>query len=327
MVDKKRITLNDNTANALGFKVHTPGIDLSRFTKNPVMLHVHDSNKLLGKVEDLQLAGLVMTGEPLFNSKNAFAAEKEQEFNDGFLNASSLGLMMPFEFKQGRDMDASFGYNDDDIVLAACVLAEVTLCPIPQNENALVLYHTGGLQLSADEVKQITLSVTQTTQTTKTNNMDKKILCLMLGIADTSADADITLAIQNMKNENTNLTAQNKALKLAQDKIQVDNIETMVQLAIDQKKITADLKDNYINLAKADFEGIKTILGKMTPVVNLARESAPAATVTDNGEDRSKWTFNDWSQKDPNGLKLMKTSDTINFKALYKKQFGSDPEA
>ena len=331
MADKKRIQLNDNTTNALGFKVHTPGIDLSRFIKNPVMLHLHDMTKLLGKVNDLTVDGDTLTGEPEFNSKNPFAAEKEQEFNDGFLNACSLGLMQPFTFSKGADMDAVFGYADDDIVLAGCVLFELTLCPVPQNENALVLYKTDGLKLAVDEIKQITLSLTTPTHKPTPTNMLNKLICLALGLPDTSSDDVITLGVSNLKAENARLKATNDTLQAKQDALEVEKVGAMVQLAIDSKKITADQKDLYVKLAKADFDGVKAILDGMTPVINLAAATggaaADATTAAAKATSRKDWTFNDYSQKAPEELKLMKETQTAQFNELFKAQFGEYPKS
>ena len=212
MADAKRVKLSDQSVNSYGFRVLTAGIDLKQFRKNPVMLDTHYRKTVLGKWSDIQLEDDgSLTAVPVFNSKNANAASREQEFNDGFFNGASLG-MIPLEFDKGADKYPQFDNND--IVLSKCKLTEISMCAVPSNDNALALYDKGGNLITEKQLNEIKLSFIKTeTSLSKTNLMDKKLLCLTLGIDENSTDTQIQLALQNLKNDHSSFKIKIAALE------------------------------------------------------------------------------------------------------------------
>lgn len=308
----------------MGFVVRTAGIKLDRFKKNPVMLDMHDTGKLLGKWDDIKLEDdASITAAPNFNMKNDNAKTRSQEVEDGYLSGASLGLI-PLAFAKGSQYP-ELNLDDDDLVLADSEMTECSLCPIPTNSNALALYDKGGKRITEEQLQEIKLSMGIDSNTKKTTDKMDKLditqVCIVIGLAATSTPLEVIAALQKMKNEHTNLTQEIGALKLSADTQKNSNIENMVQLAIDAKKITVSQKDTYMKLAKADFDSTKKVLDDIPAVVNLAVASTTAPGAEDKGEDRSKWSFEDWTKKDSAGLQLMQTNDAERFNKLLNAQY------
>lgn len=57
------------------------------------------------------------------------------------------------------------------------------------------------------------------------------------------------------------------------------------------------------------------------PITNLIKAENNDA----GGEDRTKWTFSDWSEKDEKGLKEMREKNQAQYVALYKAEYNKEP--
>ena len=117
--------------------------------------------------------------------------------------------------------------------------------------------------------------------------MDTTTIKTLLNVAD---DTGIETAIEALQAENTRLAGivnQVEADKAAQVEAE---IETFVTDAVTAGKITNDVKDKYIALAKTDFEAVKTVIeaAKPAPLKNLIHEeTAPPEMTAD--EARQLW--------------------------------------
>ncbi len=256
MADEK-ILVQDQSINYFDFIVLTAGIDFTRFKKNPVMLFMHDMNKLIGKWVELTVEGDKVYAKPVFNSKNAFAKEKQQEYVDGFLNGVSLGLK-PLQWENG----SKYGLGDNVLVLAKSICKEISMATIGANENTVQLYGDDENIITEQQIKEIKLSVaSKPSQQQNTNTMDFKTLLLTtLKLAANSTDAEIATALQTMANSHVTLTAENKQLKDEKEANQANLINETVQLAITAGKITDAQKPVYESLLKADFKNGKAAL-------------------------------------------------------------------
>ena len=93
-------------------------------------------------------------------------------------------------------------------------------------------------------------------------------------------------------------------------------IESMVDKAVTDKKITADVKQKYVSLAEKDFDGTKAIIESLQVVVK------PEITQGVTSEGREKWTMEDWQEKDANGLAEMMVKNPEAFAKLEDAYFG-----
>ncbi len=98
-------------------------------------------------------------------------------------------------------------------------------------------------------------------------------------------------------------------------------VVAMVDKAIADKKITADLREKYVKLGETDLENTKAILAGMqgvTKVSDFIDEYSDPTTAA----AREKWSLEDWQEKDPKGLAKMAASEPEKFEKLNAAYFG-----
>ncbi|MDQ8012034.1 MAG: ATP-dependent Clp protease proteolytic subunit [Flavobacterium nitrogenifigens] len=113
--------------------------------------------------------------------------------------------------------------------------------------------------------------------------------------------------VEKLENEKT-ASVQKQAEELIDKAITTD------------KKITADVREQYIKFAVADMDGTKSILNSMPALVK------PSANF-DNGkntdESRKDWTLEDYQKKDVKALEKMMIEDPEAFAKLEEAYFAS----
>lgn len=149
------------------------------------------------------------------------------------------------------------------------------------------------------------------------NMKNRNQVIAALGLAADATDEQIEAKAKELaqKAENAEQLAQDaKALK-------EDKAKALVQLAIEEKKITADAKEHYEALAMANYESTKEVLSKMAKPTRGSDFVDP--TGMDTGKDATaNWTFDDFATKDPNALMEMITKDPKRYQALEQAHYG-----
>jgi len=280
-----RFVLNDeNVRNSYGFKIPTAGIYLGRFNANPVMLDGHSNSNasVIGKWKDLQVDGGNLSADTVFNLKDPNAKSISDKVDDDFIKSASMGV----SFKK-EDLKMING----ELTLTKCELLEASIVAIPSNANALRLYVDGEVMKEFD-VQTLCLSVAQNApeilpkqQQTNENKMVLKLSQLAfiaLGFSQSTTEASETeintavLALQNAKTE-----AENKAkaaeLKLSalEDKAKAEQLALSTKLvddAIASGRITADKKQDFLDLAASNFDLAKTTIESIPAKKNLSTE-------------------------------------------------------
>lgn len=143
-------------------------------------------------------------------------------------------------------------------------------------------------------------------------------------------------AIQNkvasLESDNTALKTELKAIK---DKAEADKAtellalknkaETLVNKLELDKKITPEEKANVLINASRDeasYEFVKNAYEKISTNKKAALIFNTKEFAVANGlEDRSGWSFSDWSKKDEKGLMKMKNEAPEQFEALYNLEY------
>lgn len=167
-------------------------------------------------------------------------------------------------------------------------------------------------------------------QTVNFNNtaMDKKMLCLLLGISPEASEDDIKNAITTLKNRVE--TAEANAKKA--------DAENLISLAVAQGKIKPEQKDAWISTAKNDFVGVKAILDGIAPnvtandtnnngkklFVDVRDVQAPPLNIGEQEDkvDAKGKTFNDYSIDE---IRDLEASNRPLFNELYKQTYGVSP--
>ena len=79
----------------------------------------------------------------------------------------------------------------------------------------------------------------------------------------------------------------------------------------------------------AGVEAMKMALSAVKPRQTLTAQLGDKGgrkTPSAGGEDRSKWTWEDYEAKAPNDLEKMETANKAEWERLYKAEFGELPE-
>lgn len=310
---------NDETqVNSYGFMVINSGGKFDRFKANPVMLHLHDQEKLTGKWANLRVDGSRLIADPIFDDADPEAKEIKGKVERGFLSGASMGILpLSAELKDipGEGLVP---------VLTEWELLEGSTVPVPSNSMSLRLYNKEGKVLSSlDEVKLSIDSITQNKPLIKTQ-MDKIILsaaaATALAISPEATAEVINAAVVKLSADLTKVTGERDdavgKLKTANDAMTAHlsaQATALVDQAISEGRITADKKESFVKLATQDFKQAKEVIEAMPKKKDL---SSQVGSKSEGAADRTDWNYMRWSKEDPKGLQLMATSDPDKFKAL-----------
>lgn len=281
MAKKKRFIFNDGSKNSHGFIVHTDGINLTRFKKNPVMLdsHLVSNRSVIGKWVNITSEKGILSGEPVFDVDDADAALIAGRVEREFISSCSMGIRF------NRD---DLKYIDGALILEKCELYEVSIVPVPSNENAVRLYAEGSDELLSDEqIKQLCLSAIPTEfEEVSTNKNDMKITlkpAILLALGFAAGTTEVEAAELEAKINALSAAKQAAELKLAQkeeaeETAKLAAINADVDAAVKAGQISADKKDDFVNLGIANPELLKSTLAAFPKKASLG------ALVQKNGE-------------------------------------------
>ena len=140
--------------------------------------------------------------------------------------------------------------------------------------------------------------------------------------------------IDRIKSENSALEKSNKELQEKLTKIESDiqaertaqleaSANELVETAIADGKITEEVKNSYLALAKADLKNTKDILSKIqgTKIIksaNLADVINPEGKSFEIPENRKDWGYRQWEKEDPKALAKLRESSPDYVKNLYQ---------
>lgn len=182
------------------------------------------------------------------------------------------------------------------------------------------------------------------------NNMENplKAIAMFLGLNPEASKESIQIEVENLKNGslkkiedltkglesekkarldlekvNGELTAKIAVLeeseKTAKEKEAVD----FVELAIKEGKIKAEAKEQSLALAKANFEGFKTLMSNIVmkveaPNVTLQLSADKTKAVSELGIKEEELTFDNLSKKNPEMLERIQNESPVLFAQLLK---------
>ncbi|OXA83680.1 hypothetical protein B0A56_00735 [Flavobacterium columnare NBRC 100251 = ATCC 23463] len=311
MPKPKPFIFNDeNTENHHGFFIATNGISLARFNDNPVMLsnHINANESVLGHWEGMYTENGMLLGFPVFDIEDEEVQKIVGKVERGHIKGCSMGILFNPE---------DLSYIGGKVVLTKCELTEVSIVAVPSNKASVQLYKSENEAYSDDEISSLCLSLKEN-EFEITDNMKKITLSLAVLTAlkfdkntpEVEVDA-VEQAVLALQNENTNLKAKNLSLEAKFEAEQETKITGLVELSIKEGRIPATKKEDFINLAKADFNLAKSTLESIPTKANLSASVTPPAN---SGSVTTKEAF----------LKLS-TAEQLQFKTEspeeYKKLF------
>lgn len=312
MTEKKTFVLSDETVNSNGFRVKTAGINLDRFKKNPVMLDLHDRGKVLGRWENIRIENGQLLADTVWDEEDPDAKRIKGKVDRGFIKGASSGLGEPFAFSLA---------DDGTPELTSCVLKEASIASVPSNENSLILYDKNGSIMQPEQIITLTDSVKNNNSTIINEMKNPKLFAKVLNLADTVAEDEILVAVQNLSDENKTIKAENATLKAAQVQAAKDKVIALVDGAVSANKILPAEKDDYIALATSNYDTTKKLLDAKKAHVSISSQLNEADK---NFSDKTKdWTWDDFHKKGK--LVELKDKDLTRYETLYEEKYGKKP--
>ena len=310
--EKKRLCIHDESLNSYGFWVKTKGIDLKQFRKNPVMYYNHDRTKLpIGRWEDIEVTddGKIFA-TPVFDLNDPFAKQIADKFENDFLRAASMGLK-PFDFSDHKD-NVKQGQTYPTLVRSK--LIETSISDIPSNDGALVVFYDENENIM--DLSQMNLNQILNIKPLKIEKSMKTVL-LALGLAENADEAQALAAITSLQNLKADAENRLLAFETEAKNKETARIESLVNLAIKDQKITAAQKDLYLGI------GADSGSAKLEQVLSGIPSLQRASTQLNLGaDDTTGKTFKQLTKSELEDLKL---NDKEAYIALYEKEYGEKP--
>lgn len=278
------------------------------------MLWQHNRGALpIGRWTKLRVEDGALYGTPEFDEEDEEAMKVKGKVERGFLKAVSIGIDV-LEFREDVEEDRVMP------TVSKSSLYEVSFCDIGANRNAVKLYKNGELlNLNAGGCMEHLNKFKQ--YQNKKSSMKK--IALLLALAETASETLVAEKVQELIDNNTALKKerddlQDKVVSLTQ-KHQEDLANSLVESGISSGKIRAAEKETYLRLAKADFEGTKTLIEGMKPYKSLA-----SGLGREGNEDKYKgWDFKRFQREAPHELARLRSEDPDRYNELFNAAFPS----
>lgn len=309
----KRVRISNDSLNSYGTRVLTAGMNVEQYCRNPVLLYMHERGNVIGYVKDVKVENDEVTGELVFDEATELSKRCKRQFEFGSLKMVSAGLDIIELSEDSKYLVA--GQTSPTITKSK--LFEVSVVDIGANDDALVLKKDG---------KRITLGrdgecplpeLSNNHQKTK-SEMEQKAIALQLGLPETATDAEIAEKLGELKaakEESVKLRTEKDALVLA-------NITSLVEKAIGEKRITADKKQQFIDLGKKiGAEELANTFAAMSPQVKLSTVLGPHGTAKTETS-----TYKKLSEVPGDKLAEMREQQPDEYKRLYKAEYGMECE-
>jgi HK97 family phage prohead protease len=305
------VIISDESINSYDFWLKSDGCDFLRYSKNPIVLLQHDHKTLpIGRAQSWNIVDGVIYADIEFDKSDELAVKIENKYINKFMSGFSVGFR-PIEWSEDPTL---WKLNQAIPTVTRWELIEISAVTIPSNMNAVRLYN--------DSYECVTLSYFLK----NLNEIYMKKFALILGMAPTANEDEISAEISKLKNELE--LKNNEVISLAAnlDEMKTElsaQKESKIELLLNnpRKNLTADQKESFRKLAKVDFELTAKVVNQIPDVVAL--HTVPNSPAVDKHEGK---TFNQLQKEAPDYLANLKESDYEKFAMLYEAEFGKKPK-
>lgn len=313
----KEAIISTERINSYGSRVLTAGIDLTQYEKNPIVLFMHRRGRKedmpIGIMTNLRVENGILYGTPKFDDDTEDERNISKKWDRGTLRMLSAGLDI-IEWSEDPTLLVA-GQTRPTITKSK--LIEVSVVDIGANDDALQvgLYHEGKLlTLAAGEENShlplLSLSTPKDPEKQPQNNNQKKNMekiLLKLGLATGATEDEAVAAIGRLQEEKATMT--------------LARITDAVDMAIKEKRITADKKEKYLNLGKQiGLDSLNALFADMAPAqkpLDLVKPVGSTGTATD-----VKLT---WATATADQLADLRDNNREEYVRLYREHFGFAP--
>ena len=306
----KRVRISNDSVNSFGFRVLTAGMDITQFSRNPVLLLMHERGKVIGFVKDIRKEDGEVTGELVFDEATPESIRVKKQFEVGSLRMVSAGV----DIVEMSEDPASLLPGQTRPTVTRSKLIEVSVVDIGSNDDALVLYQGNDL-IKLGRGGECPLPLINNKQSNQTTQMDLTKIALALGLDATADEAAVLAKIAEL------MASSEEVVTLRQEKetMTLAAITKAVETGVAEKRIPADKKEHFIGLGKKiGLEELNATIGAMAPAVKLSRQ----INRQDTGADGS---FKKLSDVPAEEMTRLRKEDRETYVRLFKAEYGFEP--
>ena len=311
MAKNKRVRITNERLNSYGTRILTAGMDVSQYERNPVLLYMHERGQVIGYVKDLKVEGDEVTGELMFDEASELSVRCKKQWEFGSLKMVSVGIDV-LELSEDKQHLVE-GQTSPTITRSK--LFEVSVVDIGANDDAIVLMRDGKrLEMGKDGESPLPKLNHNKKQD---KDMKKEEIALLLGLPADASEESIKAKVDELKAA----AAERETLAKENDALQLSRIETAVEGAISEKKITAEKKAHFIELGKkVGIESLSATFDAMSPQVKLSD------VVGHQGGAPVDKTWQKLSDVPSNKILELRKSQPEEYKRLFKAEYGYECE-
>ena len=304
----KRVRISNDSLNSYGSRVLTSGMSVEQYSRNPVLLYMHQRGSVIGYVKDIRVEDGEVTGEPVFDEATDLSKRCKKQFEFGSLRMVSAGI----DILELSDQPEHLLQGQTRQTVTKSKLYEVSLVDVGSNDDAIVLMKDG---------RQITLGKDGDCPLPSINNqkteeeMELKILALQLGLPETATETEVTQALNELKAAK----AENDSLKAENGKLTLARITGLVEKAVLEKRLGEDKKAQFIELGKkVGSDELKNVLDAMQPQVKIST----VLSYQGGKQQAQPSTYAKLSDVPSDALLEMREQNPEEYKRLYKAEYG-----
>lgn len=153
---------------------------------------------------------------------------------------------------------------------------------------------------------------------TKIEMKDKLLLIFASVLTATMTEAEITAQLEIIKQKAAKSDELEAKLKAITEAALKDKATAAVKAAIKDKKILGSQEQFFIDTYILNPEGTQKTLDAMPATQSLVES---AGSESSSSEDRSKWTYADYQEKNPAALKELSENDPEKFEQLFNANY------
>lgn len=323
MNKKNKVRISNGSINCFGSRVLTSGIDYSQYERNPILLWFHkrgDIGCVIGTVKNIAVEGDDLVGELVFDGIGEIAKLAKEKWEAGTLRMVSGN----FDIIELSDAPEHILPGQTAFTATRSRLTEVSVVDIGGNDDALVMLNYEGKSIAlSNDGEGVQLPLLQLnkdkTETKFKTDFKMKNVALKLGLPETATEQEVIDAVGAALGYKAKVEELEKEIAA----VELANITSMVDGAIEARKFGADKKEHFLKLGqKVGAESLKLTLDSMSATLKPTDVTGGNMKLGAPGADEYKKLSDVPADK----IMQLRTDDKETYMKLYKAEYGIECE-
>ena len=345
----KAVFYDDSVLDDYSQRIVVDGIDLARFSKNPVLLFMHHYESYpAGRITEIRKEGSKLVGEVEFDMNDEFSARVGRKYADGFMNGFSIGVLQ----KEVSEDESMLLQGQRKGTISKSELYEISCVSVPSHEDAIVIRTT-----NKEKENELLRSVFYQERDERIGNwelenfvslksklepaMDLEKLATRLSLSKDKADEKSILSevdkllkrASDAENQITELqkvtTEKDTTVKTLEERLanleeaqKTEKVDLLIRSAVESQKITQQEGENYKKLALVDYDSVAGILEQkrvyrsINSQIQTAQSTGKLSQFEALKTERAGWDLTKWQKEDPKNLEYARDNDKDFYKSL-----------